>query len=99
MESEAKKSELRGGAQGKGEKKIISAQKKAATKLVPPRPKDELALKAEHKKLPETVRAEVEKALKVVEMSWDNEKAIAERYVNTLLEIPWLESSAENRDL
>lgn len=53
--------------------------------------KNELATKIKYKKMPENVRTEIEKEMK--NMGYGSDKAVSQRYIETLLEIPWMDGT------
>jgi len=57
----------------------------------------ELQDKMKDKKLPENVKAEIEKEMK--RQGGESQRAVSQKYIETLLEIPWLESSEEVKDI
>lgn len=53
--------------------------------------------KLKDKKLPEHVRQEIDKEMK--RKGGESQKAVTEKYVETLLDIPWLEATEEVKDI
>lgn len=58
---------------------------------------EEIEEKLRNKKLPDHVREEIEKEMK--RMGGDTQSAVTLKYIETLLEIPWLEGTDEVKDL
>ena len=53
--------------------------------------------KLKEKKLPENVKQEIEKEMK--RKGGESQKAVTEKYVETLLDIPWLQATEEVKDI
>ena len=53
--------------------------------------------KLKEKKLPDHVKQEIEKEMK--RKGGESQKAVTEKYVETLLDIPWLEATEEVKDI
>lgn len=62
-----------------------------------PSEKNELTDKINAKKLPENVKSEIEKEMK--NMGSGSSKSVSQKYIETLLEIPWLESTEDVKDI
>jgi ATP-dependent Lon protease len=67
------------------------------TRAPPSIEKNELSERINNKKMPEHVRIEIEKEMK--NMSSGSSKAVSQKYIETLLDIPWLESTEEVKDM
>lgn len=59
--------------------------------------KTEIVEKMNSKQLPETVKAEIEKEMK--NLGFGSDKAVAMRYIETLLDIPWQSGTQDIKDL
>ena len=57
----------------------------------------ELTEKMKDKKLPEHVKAEIEKEMK--RQGGESQRAVSQKYIETLLEIPWLESTEDVKEI
>ena len=62
-----------------------------------PSDKNDLTEKINSKKLPENVKIEIEKEMK--NMGQGSSKSVSQKYIETLLEIPWLESTEDVKDI
>lgn len=62
-----------------------------------PSEKNELTDKINAKKLPENVKIEIDKEMK--NMGSGSSKSVSQKYIETLLEIPWLESTEDVKDI
>jgi ATP-dependent Lon protease len=59
--------------------------------------KNEMEARIKGKKLPETVKAVIEKEMK--NMGFGTDRMVGDKYIETLLDIPWMEGTEEARDL
>lgn len=57
----------------------------------------EIIDKMKDKKLPEHVKTEIDKEMK--RQGGESQKAVSQKYIETLLEIPWLESTEDVKDI
>lgn len=62
-----------------------------------PLEKNDLTEKINSKKLPENVKLEIEKEMK--NMGSGSSKSVSQKYIETLLDIPWLESTEDVKDI
>lgn len=62
-----------------------------------PSEKNDLTEKINSKKLPENVKLEIEKEMK--NMGSGSSKSVSQKYIETLLDIPWLESTEDVKDI
>ena len=59
--------------------------------------KGDLADRIKNKNMPEHVKAAIDKEMK--NMGGSSQKSVSMKYVETLLDIPWMESTADVKDI